>query len=1057
ALTRIDLQHIASADRDAALIQQAQQQLAAPFDLVQGPLFRATLFRLGDDSHLLLMTMQHIVSDGWSWGVLCRELSAYYEGAIAGTPAILPDLPIQYADYAVWQREYLQGSVRDAQLDYWRQQLADLPVLELPTDHPRPAVISPAGDSLFFQLPADLTAALSAFTQREGVTLFMTGLATLQVLLARYSRQTDLAVGTPIANRTRHETEELIGCFVNTLVLRSRLSLRGSVRDLLQHVRSVALEAYAHQDVPFEEVVDALQPERDLSRTPLFQVMFVLQNAPLAPLTLPDVAIERFQLPSTTSKFDLTLTLEETPDGISGNVEFSTALFERPTIERLVAHFQTLLAGIVSDPDQPIGLLPLLSEAERHHLLVTCQPDAVATPVTQCLHQIFEAQAARTPQFIAVSHDQEHLTYGDLDARANQLARYLQRLGVRAETRVGLYLHRSLDLMVGMLAILKAGAAYVPIDPTYPVERVAFMVADMQAPVIVTHEQLAAKLYAEHADHQATTICLDRDRERIGQESTERVSAPVTPDQLAYIIYTSGSTGRPKGTLISHAMVVRLFSSTQPWFHFDTGDVWTLFHSAAFDFSVWEIWGALLHGGRLVIVPYLTSRDPEAFYDLLRSEQVTVLNQTPSAFRQLIAVDRQRGSTASDLALRYVIFGGEALDLQSLRPWFEHHGDQRPQLVNMYGITETTVHVTYRPLTLADLSDHSRSVIGGPIPDLRLYVCDPFGQLAPTGAPGELYVGGAGVARGYLNRPALTAERFVPDPFAQSPEQAGARLYRSGDLARYLPNGDIEYLGRIDQQVKLRGFRIELGEIEAALKQHPAVREAVVLVRDDRLVAYVVQEQRNKETREQENLEPRTKNQEVEPEIPPRLSPTRRKPAEEWGRGAGGEGLVPNLRQHLGQRLPEYMIPAVFVPLKELPLTTNGKLDRKALPVPDLTSIERQDTLVAPRTPAEEVVAQIWSRLLRIEQISVHDNFFELGGNSLLATQVIVRLHEIFPINVSVRSMFDRPTVAGLVEALVALWGQADALDALDEIATIYQQMESLSEEEVRALLMAQD
>ncbi|HEY0737287.1 MAG TPA: amino acid adenylation domain-containing protein, partial [Herpetosiphonaceae bacterium] len=578
--------------------------------------------------------------------------------------------------------------------------------------------------------------------------------------------------------------------------------------------------------------------------------------------------------------------------------------------------------------------------------------------------------------------------------------------------------------------ILKAGAAYVPIDPTYPVERVAFMVADMHAPMIVTHASLAAQLYPEHANPPATLICLDRDHAQLAHESPAPVAVAVTPEQLAYVIYTSGSTGRPKGTLISHAHVVRLFSSTQPWFHFDERDVWTLFHSAAFDFSVWEIWGALLHGGRLVIVPYLTSRDPEAFYALLRSEQVTVLNQTPSAFRQLIAVDRQRGSTPPDLALRYVIFGGEALELAALRPWFARHGDTQPQLVNMYGITETTVHVTYRPLTLADLSDHPRSVIGGPIPDLRLYICDAFGQLAPLGAPGELYVGGAGVARGYLHRPELTAERFVPDPFAHTPEQAGGRLYRAGDLARSLPNGDIEYLGRIDHQVKLRGFRIELGEIEAALTQHPAVRDAVVLLRDDRLVAYVV-----------ENLEPRTQNLEDSTNPGSRFSVL----------GSA------ELRQHLGARLPEYMIPAVFVPLKELPLTTNGKLDRKALPVPDLTTVERQDTFVAPRTPAEEVVAQIWSRLLRVEQISVHDNFFELGGNSLLATQVIVRLHEIFPINVSVRSMFDGPTVAGLVEALVALWGEADALDALNEIATIYQQMESLSEDEVRALLMAQD
>jgi amino acid adenylation domain-containing protein len=978
-----DMRGASVAEQMAALAAEAAQ----PFDLSRPPLLRAALQILGGDAYMLLLTLHHIITDGWSRSILVRDLIAFYESGTRSLPVALPELPIQYADYAIWQRGWLQGKILEQQLDYWRQQLADAPpVLELPTDRPRPAVRIARGEQLSWSLPASLSQALQDLSQAEGATLFMTLLAAFNVLLYRWSGQTDLVVGTPIAGRSQAATYDLIGCFVNTLVLRTKLAGRMRFRELLRQVRELCLGAYAHQDLPFELLVDTLQPERSLSYTPLFQVMLVLHNTPQPAIVLENMTIEPLEVATPTAKFDLTLTLTETEAGLVGGFEYSSDLFDAATIARLAAHLETLLAGIVADPQQPIGLLPLLPEAERHELLVTRQPKVSPVPAERCLHQLFEAQAARTPHHVALVHEQERLSYQELDSRANQLARYLRRAGVQPEARVGLYLERSPDLIIAMLAILKAGVAYVPIDPSYPLERVQFMLADMQAPLIVTQADLAARLASGSDQQHPTLIRVDADRDRIRQESTARVDVSVTPEQLAYVIYTSGSTGQPKGTLIGHAQAARLFSSTQPWFGFDERDVWTLFHSAAFDFSVWEIWGALLHGGRLVIVPYLTSRDPEAFYELLRAEQVTVLNQTPSAFRQLIAVDRRRDSTAEDLALRLVIFGGEALELQQLRPWFERHGDQRPQLVNMYGITETTVHVTYRPLTLADLEDQPRSLIGGPIPDLRLYICDPYGQPAPIGVAGELYVGGAGLAWGYLNRPALTAERFVPDPLGDTP---GGRLYRSGDLARALPNGDIEYLGRIDQQIKLRGFRIELGEIEAALKQHPAVREAVTIVREmpaaapeaRQIVAYVVGEER------------------------------RQNHSKELNSSA--------LRRFLEPRLPEYMIPAVFVELESLPINANGKLDRSALPAPEQGRLHIDQPFVAPQTATEQILAAIWSQVLGLDSVGVHDNFFALGGDSIRSIQVLTALRER-GLSCSLQQLFQHQTIHALAQAVTA-------------------------------------
>ena len=837
-LRRVDLSALDAAGRQAEIERLARHEAETPFDLESGPLIRPSLVRLAADEHVLFLSLHHIVFDGWSIGVLNRELLEHYRAGLAGEAPALPALPVQYRDFVAWQWQWLTGAVLERQLEHWRARLGgEPPVLELPTDRPRPAVQTFRGAGCAVDVPEELTRALRTLSRRRGVTLAMTLLAAFKTLLSRYTGQDDILVGTPIANRTQHEIEGLIGFFVNSLVLRTDLSGDPSFAELLARVHATALEAYEHQDLPFERLVDELQPERDQSRNPIFQVVFAMQNASREPLALPGLSIEPLAAAVRATRFDLELHVAEAADGIRVGFCFNRDLFDASTIERMGRHYLRLLEGAAAAPETPISRLPMLLDEERVLLLERWNDPSVAFPVTECLHERFEAQADRTPQAVAVSFEGSRLSYAELDARANQVAHVLAEQGVGPETRVGLCLERGPGLVVGILAVLKAGGGYVPLDLANPAERIAFILQDARVPVLLTESGQLEKL----PPHSASVVCLDRDRARIDAASTARPRAGATPRSLAYVIYTSGSTGKPKGVLVEHGSVVRLFDATAAWFGFDERDVWTLFHSSAFDFSVWELWGALLHGGRLVVVPYLTSRSPEEFHGLLAREGVTVLNQTPSAFRPLIAADDRLGRGAP-LSLRLVIFGGEALELQSLAPWLARHGDESPQLVNMYGITETTVHVTRRVIKAADLTTAPGSVLGRPIPDLQVYVLDRHRQLQPIGVPGELYVGGAGVARGYLDRPELTAERFVPDPFRAEP---GARLYRTGDVARTLPGWDIQYLGRNDDQVKIRGYRIELGEIEAALLAHPWVREAVVTLHggedgDKRLVGYVV-------------------------------------------------------------------------------------------------------------------------------------------------------------------------------------------------------------------------
>jgi len=979
SLPVVDLGHLELGQREAEARALTAAEALRRFDLRQPPLLRAMLLRLTEEEHALLLTLHHIASDGWSTGVLVREIVALYRAFSQGEPSPLPELPVQYADFALWQRGWLQGEALEAQLAYWRGVLAGAPVLQLATDRPRTALQGHRGAGVPFRLPAEVSEGVRTLSRQRWATPFMVLLAGFEALLQRYTGQDDLIVGSTIANRTRSELEGLIGFFVNTLALRGDLSGSPDFSAVLVRVRESALGAYAHQDLPFEKLVAELQPERDLSRSPLFQVLFQLLDTPIdaAPVELPGLALQPMGATGQTAKFDLVLSLFDAGPVFIGSLNYNTDLFEGATAARLVRHFGALLAEALAEPALPVTSLPLLSATERHQLALEWNEAPAEDLGEGLLHERFARQAARSPEATAVVCEGERLSYGELDRQANQLARYLAGLGVSAGEPVGICLERSALMVVAILGVLKAGAAYVPLDPAYPQERLAFLVADSRPLVLLTQESLAGVLPAPEASTRV--VFVDRDAERIAREHASPLRVSVSGEHPAYVIYTSGSTGRPKGVVVRHGNASRLFSATDRWFGFGPQDVWTLFHSYAFDFSVWEIWGALLHGGRLVVVPYWVSRSPEAFYELLRQERITVLNQTPSAFRQLIwAEEMALGGAEPDLALRYVIFGGEALEPASLAPWFERHGDDRPRLVNMYGITETTVHVTWRALGRDDVQ-RSVGTVGCPIADLGVYLLDSSWQPVPIGAPGEIHVGGAGLALGYLGRPELTAERFMPNPFGQP----GSRLYRSGDLARRLPDGDLEYLGRIDHQVKIRGFRIELGEIESALARHAAVRESVVLALEDRerpgdrgLAAWVV-------------------------------------PV------AGETPALADLRGFLAQSLPDYMLPSALVLLESLPLTPNGKVDRRALPAPET---ERPDSAgsVDPRTELEAFVAGLWREVLRLEHLGIHDNFFALGGNSITGAVLINRLQQELGEIVQVVAIFDHPTVESLAGYLAA-------------------------------------
>lgn len=940
-------------------------EIKRPFNLSDGPLIRAALVKLSEHDHILSIVMHHIILDGWSEGIFYRELIKLYPAFISEKPSPLPDLAIQYADYAVWQRKWLQGEALESQIRYWKQQLHGIPQgVELPIAKPRPQLLSYKGKQLSFAFSAEFSEKLRRFSQQEGCTLYMILLAAFNVLLYRYTGQEDIVLGAPIAGRTNPELEKLIGFFVNTLVMRTQLSSTMTFRDLLNRVRKTALDAYAHQDLPFMKLVEELNPERVSNRNPLFQILFAFQNAPRTALEVSNLQISTWRGENTIAKFDLSLFFWNTPRGISGEFEYSTDLFEEGDIARMVGHLRVLLEGIVADPDQHLDELPILTDQERHRILVEWNETQGEYPREKCIHELFEEQVERTPDAVAVIYEDKQLTYGELNERANQLAHYLSKLGVGPEKLVGICVERSLEMVVGLLGILKAGGAYLPIDPIYPKERIQFMLEDSQIRVLLTQ----AHILEGQAGGEIRSVDLDTDLKAISSQSRDNLAGMANSEDLAYLIYTSGSTGQPKGVKISHQNVVNFLSSMQQMLELTRDDTFLSVTTLSFDIAGLEIYLPLITGVKVIVAKQEETIDGNQLLARLKQGEVSAMQATPASWQMLLLVGWE-GTPGLK-----ILCGGEQMSRELAQKLFVRGSG----LWNMYGPTETTIWSTAYHVVAGD----GPVSIGKPIANTQVYILDSHLQPVPIGVPSELYIGGAGLAQGYLNRAELTTEKFVSDPFSTVSD---ARIYRTGDLARWLPDGNIECLGRIDNQVKIRGFRIELGEIETALGQHPDVQRCVVVAREDtpgdkRLVAYIVLSQTTETIRTVE------------------------------------------LRDFLKDKLPEYMIPS-FLVLDALPLTPNGKLDRKALPTLETINLERTESFVAPRTPIETELANMWEEKLGVKSVGVHDNFFELGGHSLLATSVIFFIHNRFGVRLPLRVIFDAPTIDGLAEQIeTAQW-----------------------------------
>jgi amino acid adenylation domain-containing protein len=987
-----DLRGIAGGEK--RIQQRAQAEGQRPFNLREGPLVRVALLRTAEEEHFLLVTMHHIVSDGWSLGIFQKELGELYAALTAGKSSPLTPLPIQYADYAIWQRGWLQGEILEKQLDYWRQQLAGAPpVSELPTDHPRPALQTFNGTVLRYHLPKRLTEEIRKLSRQQGVTLFMTLLSAFKLLLYRYSHQADIVIGTPIANRNRLETEGMIGFFVNTLLLRTQFSEEQRFTDVMAQMREVTLGAYAHQDLPFEKLVEVLQPERSLSHNPLFQVMFVFQNVSQALQKYGGIEWTHWGVDTGTSKFDLTLSVAESSESLDVWLEYNTDLFEEGTMQRLLGHYQRLLEQVVVDPGRQILRLSLLTEAEARQLLVDWNRTGADYPQDKGIHQLFEARAEQAPDEMALVFDHQEMTYGELNRRANRLAHHLQRHGVGPEVLVGICVSRSLEMVIGILGILKAGGAYVPLDPSYPSARLSMMMEDSRAPVLLTQRELKKSL----PTFNAHVIFLDefQDETRLsGKFEVENPKVNVAPGNLAYVIYTSGSTGKPKGVMIEHGGVCNLAESFVRILNIRPGDRVLQFSSLSFDASVPEIFATFAAGATLVLCRLETLMPGLPLLRLLRDQRITLVTLPPSALAALESADLP--------ALERLIVAGEACTAELVDRWSTRH-----RFFNAYGPTEVTVCATIAECR----KQRGAPPIGRPLGNKNLYVLDSHQQPVPLGVAGELCIGGVGLARGYLNRPELTAEKFIPNPWGSD---SSDRLYRSGDLVRYREDGNLEFLGRIDQQVKIRGFRIELGEIEEVLSRVPGVRQVAVVAREDvpgdkRLVGYVV----------------------ADGEAAPAASKLK-----EWLRG----------------NLPEYMVPSGWVFMPELPLMPNGKIDRRALPKPDESRAGLREEYVAPRTAVEEVLAGIWAEVLGLEKVGVHDNFFELGGHSLLATRAMARMNETLHIEIPLRRLFETPTAAGIAAALLQ---DPSARNKVEKRAQLLLRIAELSTEEIQRMLAA--
>jgi amino acid adenylation domain-containing protein len=966
-IREIDLTGCSAEDRESEVQRILFAESCLRFDMENDPMFRVTLMRLAEQEHILIMVTHHIASDGWSREQMFREIVELYTAGIEGREATLPELPIQYADYAVWQRRWMESGALEENLKYWKGHLAGAPkITELPTDRPRSRMQSYKGAREPMLFPRGLVNRLHELGRDEGATLFMTTLAALQVLLHRYTGQDDLVIGTPVAGRGRAELEPLIGYFSNTLALRTDLSGDPTFRQLLGRVREVAVGGYAHQDMPFEKVVVELNPERDLSYSPVFQVLFTAGTARAFGLTLPGLAVTPLWVDRGCTKFELTLGLTDRPEGMTGTFEYSTDLFDSATIRRMIGHLGRILEGVAEDPDRRISRLELLGDADRREILISGYTPAATFDRTRLVHDLFAEQARRNPEGSAVEHQGEVLTYRELNERANRLAHHLTAMGVGPESRVGICLPRSPMILVGVLGVLKAGGAYVPMDPEDPPERLAKIARDSGIRTLVT----VGSIRADWVDATSSVVRLDVDRREIDRNSAKDPAVAVRPDTLAYVIYTSGSTGEPRGVMVEHGGLTNAYYGWEAAYQLGTVMKRHL-QMARFTFDVFTgDWvRALCSGGTLVLCPREVLLDPKALHAMIRRERIDGGEFVPIVLDAL--VDEFEAAGGAPDGLRLIVTSSDIWRVGQHERLLRVCGPGT-RVVNCYGVTEATIDSTYFEGRLMDRTPEAIMPIGRPYAGTRVYVLDRHLQPVPVGIPGELCIGGPGVARGYLGQPELTARKFVRDPFAGDP---GAWMYRSGDLAKWRPDGTLEFLGRGDHQVKIRGFRIELAEVEAALARHPNVRQSAVIVRRDRmgqdaLAAYVL----------------------------------------------AGQDPAPSaseLRQHLSRMLPEYMVPAAFVALASMPMTSSGKVDRRALPAPEAPEAESSE-MVAPRTPIEEVVATIWAEVLGLERVGVFSNFFELGGHSLRVWQVIARLRDVLGVQLTMRAFFDAPTIADM-------------------------------------------
>jgi len=956
-LQLVELGGLEAREREEEARRMATEEAGKPFDLSRGPLLRMVLLRLEEEQHILLCTMHHIICDGWSKGILIHEITAIYQAFICGGRLPLAEMPIQYADYAAWQRNYLRAETAREDLDYWKSQLAQAPpLLQMQADRPRPAVQTYAGGRENLRLPKKLFEDLKALSRKSGVTLFMMLLAAFKALVFRYTAQEDIVLGTSVAGRNKRETEDLIGFFVNMLVLRTRCSGNSTFQEILDRVRDDSLHAFAHQSVPFEMLVETLQPERNLSYSPLFQVLFSLQNAPASELCLPGLSLGFPELQTVAAKYDLLVDLWQDKDQLTCALEYNSDLFESASVRRLLLHYQRILESIVQSPERRIHELPLMSELELHEVIVERNRQQASYPADACVHELFEQAVKKYPERIALILRDEGLTYRELNSRANKTARYLQALGEGPGSLVGIYTEHSFAELIGILAVLKIGAGYVPFPPGIHREKLQSAIADASVRVILT----AKKFFDSLEGLKVTPVCLDQERHAMESLNDHNLGIPASKEFIAYVIYTSGSTGEPKGVAVSHRALVNYLWWAKDAYKIDDYAGWALYSSIAFDLTVTSLYAALIQGAPLII--HSLSEEEPPLEKMLSNDRIGVLKVTPSHL--LLMKDHEWARSAT----RCLVVGGEALSTKVAREIHNAFAGY-VQIFNEYGPTEATVGCMIHRFD--ENSDRQFVPIGRAIPNMQIYVLDQFLNPVPENVVGELFVAGDGLAAGYVNRPEFTAERFLPNPFL-----SGHRMYRTGDLAKWLPEGEVEFLGRIDDQVKVRGFRVELGEVETVLSKHPKVRECALLLQEDvkgtrYLTACYV------------------------PQLTGALEDT-------------------ELRRFMQERLPFYMVPGVYVEMDTLPKSRSGKVDRRALSANCTPGLAATKTYVAPSTPIEKAIAEIWASVLGVQKPGAQDNFFQLGGHSIMAIQITQRINQNFPVNLSMRTIFREPTIAGL-------------------------------------------